>query len=420
MAVPPTQNTLPVVEQQSYDSLSPMAARGISHPYVPDRGITPLPGTAFTPPPTSARPQSALRSTRPPRRRLAFIIAIIALLIIGLSAGLLTLLQTKSVAPAGQSGSAAISTANVASFSSSLNAQTQGITDTVKITLKGLATPAQGLQYDAWLVNEQQEQTTPLGKLTPQRQEFALTYTDQMQNLLGLGDTILVTQEQDNATLPTGKDLFTARFPPMAFIHIKHILLAFPTTPGQTGLLLGLLQQARQAEAQAILLNGFASSRNPAAVTCAAQSLLNIIEGQHGQHYQHLPAQCSGLNVTISGDGFGLLGAGGYISLAAQHASLASQAADATSNIKSHARLVETCLNNVSGWITTVDNDALSLLSNPNDLTKIQEITALSDHAINGVDLNNNGHIDPVTGEGGIQTAIQQAQLMAQLTLQKA
>src|SRR5579883_3081956 len=307
MAVPPTQDTLPpIAEQQSYDSLSPMAARGISHPYMPNRGITPLPGTSFTPPPTSARPQPVLRSTRPPRRRLAFIAVIIALLLIGLSAGLLTLLQAKSIVPAGQPGSAAISTENVASFSSSLNAQTQGITDTVKIALNGLPTPAQGLQYDAWLVNEQQEQTTPLGKLTPQGQGFALTYTDQMQNLLGLGDTILVTQEQDNATLPTGKDLFTARFPPMAFIHIKHILLAFPTTPGQIGLLIGLLQQARQAEAQAILLNGFASSKNLAAVTCAAQGLLNIIEGQHGQHYQHLPAQCSGLNVTISGDGFGL------------------------------------------------------------------------------------------------------------------
>jgi hypothetical protein len=392
------------------------------HPYPPDRGVTPLPGTSFTPPPTPARSPSAARSTRPPRRRIAFIVAIIALLIIGLSAGLVTLLQTKSASSPSQSAPAAAtgSTTNTASFSSSLDAQTQGITDTVTINISGLPAPAQGMQYDAWLVNEQQEQTTPLGKLTPQGQGFALTYTDQMQNLLGLGNTILITQEQDNATLPTGKDLFTAQFPTIASIHIRHILLAFPTTPGQIGLLPGLLHQARQAEAQAILLNGLAASKNSTAVTCAAQDLLNIVEGQHGQHYNQFPAQCAGLSAIISGDGFGLLGSGGYISLAGQHASLAAQASDATSNIKLHASQVETCLNNVTSWMTTVANDAQSLLSNPNDTAKIQEITALTDHAINGVDLNNNGRIDPVTGEGGVQTAIQQAQLMAQLTLQKA
>jgi hypothetical protein len=241
-----------------------------------------------------------------------------------------------------------------------------------------------------------------------------------MQDLLGLGDTILVTQEQDNATLPTGKNVLTAQFPQIVFIHIRHILFAFPTTPHHSGLLVGLLGQTRQAEAQAILLNGLAGNGNPIAVKCAAQNLLNIIEGQHGHHYSQLPVQCTGLNATVNSNGFGLLGQNGYISLAGQHASLAAQAADATNNIKFHAGLVETSLTNVNNWMTTVDNNAHSLLSNPKDNGKILEIAALTDRAINGVDLNNDGRVDPVTGEAGVLVAFQQGQQMAQLSLQKA
>jgi len=416
IAVPPKQESLPPTGQ-SYDSLSPLAQRGTAHPYPPNAGVTPLPRSTFTPPPVPAQPIA--KPAHLPHRRIAFIVAIIALLVIGLSAGLVTLLQTKPTPPPNKSAVASSATDSVY-FSSSLDAQTQAITDTVKITISGLPSPAQGTEYDAWLVNEQQEQTTALGTLKPQGQGFSLTYTDQMQNLLGLGDTITVTQEQDNATLPTGKTLLSAQFPQMAFIHIRHILVAFPNTPHHIGLLVGLLSQARQAQIQAILLNGLSGNGNPTAITCAAQNLLNIIEGQHGHHYSQLPAQCAGLNATVTGDGYGLLGADGYISMAGQHASLAAQADDATNTIKSHAALVETSLANVTNWMTTVDNDAQSLLSHPNDNGKILEIEALTDRAINGVDLDNDGRIDPVTGEVGAVIAFQQGQLMAQLTLQKA
>ena len=416
IAVPPTQESLPP-RGQSYDSLSPLAQHGMARPYPSNPGVTPLPRSTFTPPPVPAQPIA--KPATLPRRRMAFITAIIALLIIGLSAGLITLLQTKPASSPGKPAAASGAMDSVY-FSSSLDAQTQGITDTVKIAISGLPAPAQGMQYDAWLVNAQQEQTTPLGTLKPQGQGFSLTYTDQMQNLLGLGDTITVTLEQDNATLPTGKNVLAAQFPQMAFIHIRHILVAFPDTPHHIGLLVGLLSQARQAQAQAILLNGLSGNGNPTAITCAAQNLLNIIEGQHGHHYRQLPVQCAGLNATVTSDGFGLLGADSYISMAGQHASLAAQAGDATDNIKSHAALLETSLTNVNKWMTTVDNDAQSLLTHPNDNGKILEIEALTDRAINGVDLNNDGRIDPVTGEAGAEVAFQQGQLMAQLTLQKA
>jgi hypothetical protein len=425
IATPPTQETLPPVGQ-SYNSISPLVQRETARPYPAGAGVTPLPRTMSTPPPVSAPPVSLPPVSKParlPRKRIAFIAAIIALLIIGLSAGLITLLQTKSTPSKSKTAPAVAATSTMGSvyFSSSLDAQAPGITDTVTINISGLSAPAAGTQYYAWLVNQQQEQTTPLGKLTSQGKDFSVTYTDHHgQNLLGLGDTISVTQEQGNVTLPTGKAVLTAQFPQMAFIHIKHILYAFPITPHHVGLLVGLLRQAHQVEAQAVLLNGLSGNGNPTAVTCAAQSLINIVEGQHGQHYSQLPLQCNGLNATVGSDGFGLLGQNGYIRLAGEHASLAAQASDATQNIKSHAALAETSLTNVNNWMTTVDNDAQSLLTNPGDNGKIQEIVALTERAIDGVDLNNDGQVDPVPGEGGILTAYQQGQQMAQLSLQKA
>jgi hypothetical protein len=403
-----TSQTTPV--GQTYDPLSPISHQGT---------VSPFPqAISSTPPPVRMPP--FVKLVPPPRRSFVFITAIIALLVIGLSLGFFTLLQSKAATPLNKSVPTAMASSTMGSvyFSSSLDSHEA--TDTVKIDLTSLPTPAQGTQYDAWLVNEQQEQTILLGQLSPQRQGFSLTYTDKGQNLLGLGDKILVTQEQDNASLPTGKNLLTAQFPPLVFIHIKHILFAFPTAPHHIGLLVGLLQQTRQAEAQAILLNGIAGNGNTMAVTCAAQNLLNIIEGQHGQHYSALLPQCSSQSATVHSDGFGLLGPNGYIALAGQHASLCAQSYDTTSTIKFHARLVEITLTNVNGWMTTVDKDALSLRFNPSNNGKLQEIVTLTERAIDGVDLDNDGRVDPVAGEAGILTAFQQGQQMAQIALQKA
>jgi hypothetical protein len=395
--------------RQGPDSLSPIAQRGTIPTYPQN----------FAPPPSATPPSN--KPVRPDRRRLAFIVVILALLIIGLSAGIFTLIQRKPATTSTTTRStptvAAASTTGSVSFSSS--AGDQGITDTVSIDITGLSAPAQGMQYDAWLQNQQQEQITPLGQLKAQGKDFMLTYTDKGHNLLGLGNVILISQEQDGATLPTSSGLLSARLPPLALIHIRHLLVAFPITPHQIGLLVGLLGQAQQIQAQALLLKSASDNGNTQAVTCAAQSLVNLVEGQHGQHYGQLPFVCSSLNATVNGDGFGLLGQNGYISLVAEHASLAAQAADATNVVKTNAGHVETSMNNVKGWMTTIDQDAQSVLSNPGDTGKIQEIVTSANYALNGFNLTSNGNVNPASGQAGVELAFKQAQLMAQLTLQK-
>ncbi|HLG60576.1 MAG TPA: zinc ribbon domain-containing protein [Ktedonosporobacter sp.] len=287
----------------------------------------------------------------------------------------------------------------------------------VNINVSGLGALPSGSQYHAWLLNDQTEQILSLGILIAQDQKFTLNFTDRGTNLLGQGDKVEITQEQGDAKLPTGKVVLSATFPPLAFIHIKHLLVSFPGTPGNIGLMVGLREQARQLNNQAGLLKNASTGGNPLIVQCIAQNMIDIIEGAPKNRPRALPPLCGVLNITLSGDGFGLLGSKGYVATASTHASLAATQADSTDAIKTQAKDVIIADDNVKGWATTVDQDAHALLTNPGDAAKIQEIATLSDHILNGVDTDNDESIDPVPGEAGAITGYIHAQLMATLTL---
>src|SRR5579885_1099053 len=293
----------------------------------------------------------------------------------------------------------------------------QDRSNVININISGLDAPPNGSQYHAWLLNDQTEQILSLGILIAQNQKFTLNFTDKGTNLLAQGDRIEITQEQGDVKLPTGKVVLSAKFPPLAFIHIKHLLVSFPGTPGNIGLMVGVREQARQLNTQAGLLKNASTNGNPLIAQCIAQNMIDIIEGAQKSHSRSLPPLCGVVNITLSGDGFGLLGPKGYLATASTHASLAATQPDSTDIIKTQARDVITATDNIKGWATTVDQDAHALLTNPGDTAKIQEIFTLSDHILNGVDINNDESIDPVPGEAGAITGYIHAQLMATLTL---
>jgi len=346
------------------------------------------------------------RSPRSTVGRIALIIALILLLIAG-STLVVTLLRGGSVPSSGATG--------LVRFLD--NPNSQGNTDALQVTINGLSTPPSGSQYDAWLVNDQSEHIVSLGTLTASGQAFTLNHAGNGTNLLGAGNKLEITLEQGNVNSPTGRVVLTGVFPPKAFVHIRHLLVAFPTTPGEVGLLVGLQRQAQLLNAQAQILQSVVASHNTLATQCVALSMIDIIEGKHGAHYHPLSALCGLQNVRNVGDGFGILGSG-YLALAAAHASLAATQPDATDNIRLHAGHVEIAVTNIKGWVTTVDQDLLPLLAHPGNTVKVQEIITLADHSYNGVDINGDEHVDPVPGEAGAQTAYQHGQLMATLPLQ--
>jgi len=298
-----------------------------------------------------------------------------------------------------------------------------GATDALNITATGLPNPPDGSEYDAWLIDTASEQVLPLGSLSKSDPAtFALSYpnasSQSQTNLIGAGDKIEVTQEQGKVTEPAGKVVLSATFPPQAFVHIRHLLFKFPTTPGNIGLLPGLVNETQKVNALSQMLLNNATSSNKASVTCIAQAIVNVIEGKNGTNYRPSAANCVsvGIGDAVTGDGFGILGKG-YITTAAAHAALAASQSDATETIRLSAKDVETSTDSIKAGITKIDNDALQLLTNPATTAQVSEMVSLSDHAYHGFDQNGDGKIGPTVGEAGALTAYTSGQHIAILTL---
>jgi serine/threonine protein kinase len=356
----------------------------------------------------SPRPSLMRRYQRKKTSYTALIVGLVLLLVI--ASGLIgaVLLSQKSSATSSASGQV--------TFFTNQNGPI-GQTDALNIVVHGLDAAPAGSEYAVWLINQDTEAVTALGTLTMNNQTGSLVFSRGSDNLLAPGDKLEITQEQGAVVAPAGKVIITGTFPIKAFAHVEHLLVSYPETPSKIGLLVGVLEQTYLLDIQAAVMQSAATGRNTVAIGCAAQSILDIIEGIHGSHYQQLEGICALQNVTTTGDGFGLPGKEGYLTGSTEHAGFAISQPDATSAMHEHAKLMDIALSNITGWVTTIDQDAILLRTHPSDLSKVEEIMRLADYAYHGVDANGDGQIDPVAGEAGAITAFRQGQLMATLSL---
>lgn len=374
--------------------------------------------------PASSSPQPAMsRRTGLPATRIALVIALILLVIAGVTIGASLIVKNNNTVTnlptttAGNaSGSSLAANANgTVSFIDQPGGT--GHSDALKLAINGLQAPPSGSRYDAWLVNTSNNQSIALGTLTAEGQTYTLDYSGDNTNLLGEGNQVEITLEQGSANSPSGTVLLTAAFPTHALIYIRHLLVSYSGTPHNTGLLVGLYNQAQALNSVARQLPGFAARGNAPAIQCLAQSILDIIEGKTGAHYSPLSATCSSLHITNAGDGYGLLGNNGYVSVASSQIALAAEQSDATINIQVHRRHVGYALDDMHDWLTTLDQDTLHLLDNSGATSGIPAIVTLADHDLYGVDLNHDGSIDYVPGEAGATIAYVHGQYMAGLVL---
>jgi serine/threonine protein kinase len=292
-----------------------------------------------------------------------------------------------------------------------------GQTNSLRIAIQHLSAPPSGSRYDAWIIDDHTEQVTGLGSLVQQGQNWTLTFSNGSTDVLTAGDKFEITLEQGTVTAPAGQVVLVGKFPLNSYAHVLHLLDGFPETPGKVGFLVGFMAQIHLLDNQAAFLQSVAASKNPVAISCVAQSMLDIIDGTHGANYKPLSDTCKAQNVLAAGDGFGLLGKNGYTAGIEEHASLALSQSDATPGMHTHAALMNIALTNVNGWVTTVERDLLQLQAHPTNTSSVSEIARLSDIVYHGVDANGDGQVDPVPGEAGALIAYQQGQLMATLTL---
>jgi len=304
---------------------------------------------------------------------------------------------------------------------------TLGHSDAVRVVATHLSAPPSGSEYDAWLINSQTERVIALGKLAAAAGGgLAVSYASTGEqgggtNLIGAGDLLEITLEHGHTAVPGGNVVLRGAFPPEALVHIRHVLVAFPTTPGNIGLLVGTLQQTQLLGVHAQALQKAVGDGDAATAQCEAQAMLDVLEGTQGSNYRPLSRACGALVTASMGDGFGLLVSkaegSGYIAGALDHTALLTAQPDTTAQIRAAAPPVVAALNTVQAWEQTIDRDAAALVKNPSDTSKVGEIATLASNAYNGLDANHDGKIDPTKGEGGALTAYQRAQLLATVQL---
>ena len=354
-----------------------------------------------------------------------WVMALIVLVVVAaLAGGTLAALAARGTGAAPAASGSATFAQSAASQSATL-----GRTDTLRLVTQHLTTPPSGQHYAAWLVNDQTESVSPLGTLHAQLGQagvYTLSLEGQGsqpgQNLLALGNRLEVTLEQGTTLGPVGRVVLSAVFPPLAFIHIQHLLVAFPTTPGQVGLLVGTLDQTRLLYAQTQAFARAVSSGDAADARCLAQSIVDIAEGAQGANYTPLTAACQALGVSATGDGFGLIDASaaalaakngaaysdtGYLADASAHASLAATQPDTTAVIRTNARQVEVTDANIEGWVTSLDSQAVSFLTDPTRTQLGPSMLTLAQQAYQGQG----------AAHGGALAAFADGQQMATLTL---
>ena len=356
----------------------------------------------------SPRPELMRRFQRRKISNIALLVGLLLLLVIasGLIGGVL--LSQRSSAVSNVSGQV--------TFFTNPNGS-GGQTDALNIIVHELDALPTGSNYAVWLINQDTEAVKALGVLKVHNQMGLLTYIGSNDNLLDPGDKLEVTQEQGVVVAPAGKVILIGTFPIKSFAHVGHLLIDYPPTPGKIGLMVGVLEQTRLLDIQAAVLQNESSNQNTVAISCEAQSMIDIIEGKHGSNFRQLDESCILQNVTTTGDGFGLHGKDGYLTGSTEHAGFAISQPDATNAMHVHTALMDISLSNIDGWLTKIDQDALILRTHPTDVSKVEEIVRLADDAYHGVDVNGDGQIDPIPGEAGAITAFQQAQLIATLTL---
>ena len=296
----------------------------------------------------------------------------------------------------------------------------QGNLDQATISA-ALPDPEQGFQYEAWLVDDDNESIISLGILEKNSSEqYTLTYLDpESRNLLDGFNRMEITLEPDPDPSPNPSEiLYSSALPPGALMHIRHLLVRFDSNPNQTAMTLGLVQTSRLVfDASKVLSESF-DSGNEQEMQKHAEEIINLIVGSKSEDYKDWDNDGT---TDDPGDGFGLLLNGnqtGYVEGTITHAELAAASADASANVILHSEHVAISGGNVEGWAAQL-RDVAKRIAESDQVTDadIRLVLSLADQIYNGIDLDGNEQVDPVVGEGGALTALEHAEYMGDMQI---
>ena len=293
-----------------------------------------------------------------------------------------------------------------------------------QVTVSGsFQDPAEGFQYEAWLIDDTNEVLTSIGILKKGASGlYTLTYLDpEGRNLLNVYNRMEITLEAIPDPSPNPAEIaYSSAIPSGALIHIRHILGSFNGNPNQTAMTIGLLDTSTLIDDAGILMATAHDDGNDKAVRANAEAMINLIVGSQSGDFKDWDKNGK---VENPGDGFGLLlngGQSGYIEGTITHAELAAGSGDASENIIFHSEHVAISGKNVEEWAAQLRDVAKRILeSAPGQISEadVRLAVSLAEQIHKGIDLDGNESVDPVAGEGGAATAYEHAEYMADMQI---
>ena len=300
--------------------------------------------------------------------------------------------------------------------------------DTIHLSLTSAnSQPEQNAHYEAWLVSDQQK-FRDVGQITFNASGLgSLDFTDpDGNNLLGGLSQIQITKEQSDVPKPTGAVVYSSIFPSQARTYVRNLGVSFPDTPDTYALIPGLYYYSGSYINDAI--NGTENDPTYIPIVTALKNgdeatlrkrneeLINMIVGSKSDQYLDYDKDGT---IDNQADGYGSLSNGdqvGYLQETSLQAQAASDAPDATSNIREQNGYLQICIQNMRGWTNQILPLALKLNGTKFGTEMqptIDELSKLGSELLIGIDVNQNGRIDPIEGECGAKNAYDYGVYMA-------
>lgn len=293
------------------------------------------------------------------------------------------------------------------------------------ININGLPLPKEGTHYEIWFVGQGGESLQNAGPIVFDGESGQLSFIDSNTiNLLGKYDEIIITTEPDNdpnPEKPSPEVIASSIFPPLALIHVRHLLVSMGSAPDGIALIQGLWDTADTVDTSVQELDEAFDAGDEAVLRLKNEEIINQIVGsQHPELYKDWNGDGE---INDPNDGYGLLPNGteqGYIPQTTQHANLAAEATDATPNIVQNSESLKICIQNMDEASKQILELALKLnnmaFGSGMEAT-ITDMLIASERLLYGEDANDNGRIEPVTGEGGADTAYVYAYTLADMPI---
>jgi serine/threonine protein kinase len=296
--------------------------------------------------------------------------------------------------------------------------------DQVTFTSLNVPQPPEGSQYEAWLIDDSGKQFLKFGvlRIEPDGNGTVNFIDPQDRNLLALYSKMEVTIEPkpDPNPNPSTQVVYAGRLPPGGLFFVRHLLVSDPDAPNGMALIDGLLTDATLVDDAAHQMLAAYQTSNQAATRRQAEAILNLLVGSQSQDHRDWNGDG---RITDPGDGYGMLPNGqnlGYIQAASTQADFAATAADATAEMKVHGAQVKICLQNLGQWappLRDLMKQILQSQAGTDTGAEVRQAVILADNILAGTDLNDNKKIEPIPGEGGVQTAYQDAYFMADMVI---